>query len=60
MFLEKGLGAAVGQCCGCFIAALAELGGKGGGGRRDLAQGGGADAANAAAAVAAVEKLLGA
>ena len=40
--------------------AVAELGGKGGGGRRDLAQGGGADAANAAAAVAAVEKLLGA
>ena len=40
--------------------AVAELGGKGGGGRPDLAQGGGADAANAAAAVAAVEKLLGA
>jgi alanyl-tRNA synthetase len=41
-------------------AAVAELGGKGGGGRPDMAQGGGADAANAAAAIAAVEKLLGA
>jgi len=41
-------------------AAVPELGGKGGGGRPDMAQGGGADAANAAAAIAAVEKLLGA
>jgi len=39
-------------------AAVAELGGKGGGGRPDMAQGGGADAANAAAAIAAVETLL--
>ena len=41
-------------------AAVAELGGKGGGGRPDMAQGGGADAANADKAIAAVEKLLGA
>lgn len=41
-------------------AAVAELGGKGGGGRPDMAQGGGADAANAPAAIAAVETLLGA
>ena len=40
-------------------AAVAELGGKGGGGRPDLAQGGGKDAANAAAAIAAAEKTLG-
>ena len=40
-------------------SAVAELGGKGGGGRPDLAQGGGKDAANAAAAIAAVEKTLG-
>ncbi len=40
-------------------AAVAELGGKGGGGRPDLAQGGGRDAANAAAAIAAVETLIG-
>ncbi|NNF72240.1 MAG: alanine--tRNA ligase [Rhodobacteraceae bacterium] len=40
-------------------AAVAELGGKGGGGRADMAQGGGRDAANAPAAIAAVEKLIG-
>jgi len=39
--------------------AVAELGGKGGGGRPDMAQGGGKDASNAAAAVAAVETLIG-
>jgi alanyl-tRNA synthetase len=39
-------------------AAVAELGGKGGGGRPDMAQGGGSDAANADAAIKAVEKLL--
>ncbi|MEL6210608.1 MAG: DHHA1 domain-containing protein, partial [Pseudomonadota bacterium] len=40
-------------------AAVEALGGKGGGGRPDLAQGGAKDAANADAAIAAVEKLLG-
>ena len=40
-------------------AAVAELGGKGGGGRADLAQGGGPSAANADAALAAVKRLLG-
>ncbi len=39
-------------------AAVAELGGKGGGGRPDMAQGGGADIGNAEAAIAAAEKLL--
>ncbi len=39
-------------------AAVAELGGKGGGGRRDLAQGGGRDAARADAAVRAAEMVL--
>jgi alanyl-tRNA synthetase len=39
-------------------AAVAELGGKGGGGRVDLAQGGGASADNADAAIAAVKKLM--
>ncbi len=39
-------------------AAVAELGGKGGGGRPDMAQGGGKDAANAEAAIAAAEKVL--
>ncbi len=34
------------------------LGGKGGGGRPDMAQGGGASAENAAQAIAAVEKML--
>ncbi len=40
-------------------AAVAELGGKGGGGRPDLAQGGGKDVTNAEAAISAAEKLLG-
>ncbi len=40
-------------------AAVAELGGKGGGGRPDMAQGGGKDPSNAAAAVSAVETLIG-
>ena len=39
-------------------AAVAELGGKGGGGRPDMAQGGAKDAANADAAIAAVEAIL--
>ncbi|EAR49465.1 alanyl-tRNA synthetase [Oceanicola granulosus HTCC2516] len=39
-------------------AAVAELGGKGGGGRPDLAQGGGKDAANAEAAISAAGKVL--
>ncbi len=40
-------------------AAVAELGGTGGGGRADLAQGGGPSADNAAGAIAAVEKVIG-
>lgn len=40
-------------------AAVAELGGKGGGGRPDMAQGGGADAANAEAAFKAAEAVIG-
>jgi len=39
-------------------AAVAELGGKGGGGRPDMAQGGGPSAENAEAAIAAVKKLM--
>jgi alanyl-tRNA synthetase len=39
-------------------AAVAELGGKGGGGRPDLAQGGGADMAGAAAALRAAEAVV--
>ncbi|MBN2905253.1 MAG: alanine--tRNA ligase [Rhodobacteraceae bacterium] len=39
-------------------AAVAELGGKGGGGRPDMAQGGGKDAANAQAAIKAAEAVL--
>ena len=39
-------------------AAVAELGGKGGGGRPDMAQGGGKDAANADAAIAAAEAVI--
>jgi len=39
-------------------AAVVELGGKGGGGRADLAQGGAKDAANADAAIAAAEAVL--
>ena len=40
-------------------AAVAELGGKGGGGRPDMAQGGAASAENADAAVKAAEKVVG-
>ena len=40
-------------------AAVAELGGKGGGGRPDMAQGGGASADNAEAAIAAARSVLG-
>ena len=40
-------------------AAVAELGGKGGGGRPDMAQGGGASAENAEAAIAAAKAVLG-
>ncbi|WP_146345518.1 alanine--tRNA ligase [Falsiphaeobacter marinintestinus] len=39
-------------------AAVVELGGKGGGGRPDMAQGGGKDAANAEAAIKAAEAVL--
>jgi alanyl-tRNA synthetase len=38
--------------------AVAELGGKGGGGRPDMAQGGGPDAAKADAALAAIKQAL--
>lgn len=40
-------------------AAAAELGGKGGGGRPDMAQAGGADASNAKQAVEAAKNVLG-
>ena len=40
-------------------AAVAELGGKGGGGRPDLAQGGAKDASNADGAIAAAKAVLG-
>jgi alanyl-tRNA synthetase len=40
-------------------AAVAELGGKGGGGRPDMAQGGGASVENADAAIAAAKQVLG-
>ncbi len=40
-------------------AAVAELGGKGGGGRPDMAQGGARDATNADAAISAAEAVLG-
>ncbi|WP_417205358.1 alanine--tRNA ligase [Antarctobacter sp.] len=40
-------------------AAVAELGGKGGGGRPDMAQGGGASADNADAAIKAAEAVIG-
>jgi len=39
-------------------AAVVPLGGKGGGGRPDMAQGGGRDSANAAAAIEAAKKVL--
>jgi len=39
-------------------AGVAELGGKGGGGRPDMAQGGGPDAAKADAALAAIKQVL--
>ena len=39
-------------------AAVAELGGKGGGGRADMAQGGSPSAENAEAALTAVKKLM--
>jgi len=39
-------------------AAVAELGGKGGGGRPDMAQGGGRDVAHAEAAIKAAEQVL--
>ncbi len=39
-------------------AAVGELGGKGGGGRPDMAQGGGRDIANAEAAIAAAQAVL--
>ena len=39
-------------------AAVAELGGKGGGGRPDMAQGGGPGVDNADAAISAAENLL--
>ena len=40
-------------------AAVAEMGGKGGGGRPDMAQGGAKDAANSDAAIAAAKSVLG-
>ena len=40
-------------------AAALALGGKGGGGRPDMAQGGGADAAKAEAAIKAAEAVIG-
>ncbi|MFD1159441.1 alanine--tRNA ligase [Roseovarius aestuarii] len=40
-------------------AAVPELGGKGGGGRPDMAQGGGKDAANAEAAITAAKAVMG-
>jgi alanyl-tRNA synthetase len=39
-------------------AAVEKLGGKGGGGRPDMAQGGGRDASNAEAAIAAAEAVI--
>ena len=39
-------------------AGVAELGGKGGGGRPDMAQGGGPDGGAAQAALAAIKKLI--
>ena len=40
-------------------AAVVELGGKGGGGRPDMAQGGGSNPSNADAAIKAAEAVLG-
>lgn len=40
-------------------AAVAEVGGKGGGGRPDMAQGGGSSASNAEAAIKAAEAVIG-
>ncbi len=40
-------------------AAVGELGGKGGGGRADMAQGGGKDASNADAAIKAAQAVIG-
>ena len=40
-------------------AAVVELGGKGGGGRPDMAQGGAKDASNADAAIAAAKAVMG-
>ena len=40
-------------------AAAAEVGGKGGGGRADMAQAGGPDPSGAQAALDAVRKLIG-
>ena len=40
-------------------AAVSELGGKGGGGRPDMAQGGGADASKSEAAIEAAAKVIG-
>ena len=40
-------------------AAVAELGGKGGGGRADMAQGGAKDATNADAAITAAKAVIG-
>lgn len=40
-------------------AAVVELGGKGGGGRPDMAEGGGRDASNADSAIKAAEQVLG-
>jgi alanyl-tRNA synthetase len=40
-------------------AGVAALGGKGGGGRPDMAQGGGPDAAKAEQALTAIEAALG-
>ena len=42
-----------------LLAAVTELGGKGGGGRPDLAQGGGMDIAGAEAAIKAAEAVIG-
>jgi alanyl-tRNA synthetase len=39
-------------------AAVPELGGKGGGGRPDMAQGGGSDASNTDAAIAAAKAVV--